>query len=306
MRPVFDRLGWQAKPNEDPTNADVRRTAIERSRRWGDPGVVAEARRRFAAAVAGTSPLDMDTRGIVLPIVAAYADAGDVRSDPRDGKSEPRRGRGAHRLRRARRGARSEAAATGARHRRSRPRCRRRPRRSATVSCSAAAGRNPQLAWAFYQAHEQQLVGPVSEFSRALSMTNLPGDVLARRAARPARSVRARALAAERGPRTSPAGWSVRASRSRCRTACVQPPTPTSPAAHAPQPPPPTIDPAGRPSAGSGPPLSPGARRRVERSRSARTTSHGRRTYVRLSHARPTTRTLRLRRLADAPGRRPR
>jgi hypothetical protein len=38
----------------------------------------------------------------------------------------------------------------------------------------AGAGYNPQIAWAFYQAHSDQLLGATSEFSRALSMTAVP------------------------------------------------------------------------------------------------------------------------------------
>jgi len=47
MRPVFDRLGWNAKPNETAPIQALRRTAIERLGGWGDPVVVAEARRRL-------------------------------------------------------------------------------------------------------------------------------------------------------------------------------------------------------------------------------------------------------------------
>jgi len=75
LRPVFDRLGWDAKPNETAPIQALRRTAIDRLGGWGDPVVVAEARRRFAAFLANRSSLSLDDQGTLLPIVAENADA---------------------------------------------------------------------------------------------------------------------------------------------------------------------------------------------------------------------------------------
>ncbi len=173
MRPAFDRVGWDAKPNEDPTTGDLRRVAIADLGAWGDPAVIAEAKRRFAAAVAGRSTLTMDDRESVLPIVGAYADQATFDQ--------------LHAMAKASRDEAEARADYGALANVRDPKLLAQaldiilspelPPQTAGIRnrlVLAAAGRNPQLVWSFYQAHEPQLVGAVSEFSRALSMTNLP------------------------------------------------------------------------------------------------------------------------------------
>jgi aminopeptidase N len=173
IRPVFDRLGWDATANEDPTTDDVRRAVIADLGAWGDPQVIAEARRRFAALVAGSRPMRDDERAVVLPIVAQYADQATFDR--------------LHALAKASRDESQARIAYGALANARDPKLLQQaldivispelPPQSAGYRSRivlGAAARNPQLVWAFYQAHEPQLTGPVSEFSRALSITNLP------------------------------------------------------------------------------------------------------------------------------------
>ncbi|HEX3550602.1 MAG TPA: M1 family metallopeptidase [Candidatus Elarobacter sp.] len=173
LRPVFDRLGWDAKAGEDPTTGDLRRTVIADLGAWGDRDVVAGANARFAALAAGRSSVDLDQRAVILPIVAAYADQATF--DRLHAMAKASRDESEARV--------DYGALVDARD----PKLLQQgleilispelPPQTAPIRnrlVLGAAGYHPQLVWAFYQAHEQQLVGPESEFSRALSMTNLP------------------------------------------------------------------------------------------------------------------------------------
>jgi aminopeptidase N len=173
MRPVFDRLGWDAKPNETAPIQALRRTAIERLGGWGDPVVVAEARRRFAAFLTDRSSLSLDDQGTVLPIIAANADAATFDQLHALAKS-----------------ARDEAQARvyyGALVAVRDPKLQQQaldiiispelPPQSAGIRSRlvlAAAGYNPDQVWRFYQTHSDELLGATSEFSRALSMSAVP------------------------------------------------------------------------------------------------------------------------------------
>jgi len=75
VRPVADRLGWQEMPDEAPGIRKLRRNVIGRLGAWGDPDIIAEARKRFDAFVADRSTLSPDDQEVVLQIVARYADA---------------------------------------------------------------------------------------------------------------------------------------------------------------------------------------------------------------------------------------
>jgi aminopeptidase N len=74
VHPLFDSLGWDAKPDDPPPVRNLRQTTLRALGQWGDPGVIAEARRRFAAFVADRSTLAPDEQGVVLGIVGTYAD----------------------------------------------------------------------------------------------------------------------------------------------------------------------------------------------------------------------------------------
>jgi aminopeptidase N len=75
LRPPFEQLGWAAKPDETPDVQDLRQTLIRELGSLGDPGIIEEARKRFAAFVKDHSSIAPDYQGSILKIVAQYADA---------------------------------------------------------------------------------------------------------------------------------------------------------------------------------------------------------------------------------------
>jgi aminopeptidase N len=75
LKPVADRLGWDAKPDETPGIRNLRHTVLGDLGSWGDPAAVAEARKRFAAFAADRKTLGADDQGVVLGIVARGADS---------------------------------------------------------------------------------------------------------------------------------------------------------------------------------------------------------------------------------------
>jgi aminopeptidase N len=75
IKPVADRLGWDAKPDDSPVTQELRRSLIADLGAWGDPGVVAEAQKRFTAFLADPASLKPDDQSTVLNIVAINADA---------------------------------------------------------------------------------------------------------------------------------------------------------------------------------------------------------------------------------------
>src|SRR4029077_4910290 len=74
IKPVADRLGWNAKADETPDLQNLRRTVIQNLGVWGDAGVIAEARRRFAAFVKDRSAVTPDDQPMILTIVGLRAD----------------------------------------------------------------------------------------------------------------------------------------------------------------------------------------------------------------------------------------
>ncbi|HEY8052530.1 MAG TPA: M1 family metallopeptidase [Steroidobacteraceae bacterium] len=74
IKPVADRLGWDAKANETPDLQNLRRTVIQNLGVWGDAGVIAEARRRFAAFVKDRSVITPDDQPMILTIVGLHSD----------------------------------------------------------------------------------------------------------------------------------------------------------------------------------------------------------------------------------------
>jgi len=75
IKPVANQLGWDAKADETPAIQKLRRTVLGDLGTWGDPEVIAEARKRFAAFVADRGSIRPDDQGIILSIVARNADA---------------------------------------------------------------------------------------------------------------------------------------------------------------------------------------------------------------------------------------
>ncbi len=75
VRPVYEKLGWQAKASETPGIQRLRRTVIGALGAWGDQAIIAEARRRFAEFVKDRNSMRPDEQAVVLSIVAREADA---------------------------------------------------------------------------------------------------------------------------------------------------------------------------------------------------------------------------------------
>jgi aminopeptidase N len=74
IAPMAVRLGWDAREGETPDVQELRRALLADLGAWGDPQVLAEARRRFAAFVADQHAIKPDDQGLLLGIVMQYAD----------------------------------------------------------------------------------------------------------------------------------------------------------------------------------------------------------------------------------------
>ena len=75
VRPHFERLGWDARPEEKPLDAKLRAELITQLGAFGDPKVIAEAQRRFRLFVGKGTPLAGDLRRAVLGIAGREANA---------------------------------------------------------------------------------------------------------------------------------------------------------------------------------------------------------------------------------------
>jgi aminopeptidase N len=75
LRPAFERLGWDARPDDTPGVQRLRRTLIGDLGIWGEPAVIDEARKRFSAFVIDHNAITPDYRAVIFSVVAHYADA---------------------------------------------------------------------------------------------------------------------------------------------------------------------------------------------------------------------------------------
>jgi aminopeptidase N len=75
LAPAYARLGKNPKPGETPDLRRLRRMLFGDLGLWGDPAVLAEARLRFAAFEEDHKSIAPDDQGVMLAIVAHYADA---------------------------------------------------------------------------------------------------------------------------------------------------------------------------------------------------------------------------------------
>ena len=73
LRPVFDRLGWDAREGEDSTTKQLRSQLIGVLSLMEDPDIIREARAREAASA--KAPMQGELREAVLSVVARHADA---------------------------------------------------------------------------------------------------------------------------------------------------------------------------------------------------------------------------------------
>ncbi|HTT97234.1 MAG TPA: M1 family metallopeptidase [Rhizomicrobium sp.] len=75
LDPLFAKVGWDAVAGESQNTALLRETLLDALSQFDDPGVIAEARKRFAAYLRDPSHITPDTRRSMLEIVALHADA---------------------------------------------------------------------------------------------------------------------------------------------------------------------------------------------------------------------------------------
>jgi aminopeptidase N len=80
LKPAFEQLGWNAKPNETVAVRRLRRHVIRQLGILEDPAITEEAGRRFAAFLSDHDSISPDDQGIILNIVAQNADAATFES----------------------------------------------------------------------------------------------------------------------------------------------------------------------------------------------------------------------------------
>ena len=173
IRPVFDALGWDAKPGDAPPLQTLRREVIADLGAWGDPAVIAEARRRFAAFTANRSSLAPDDQGVVMTIVAQNAEPGTFEQLHAVAKSARDEGE-VRRFYPALASVRDPDLAAQALEVIMSPEV---PPQAAAIReriVRQMAADNPQLAWRFYKAHSRELLASLSEFERVLDVANAP------------------------------------------------------------------------------------------------------------------------------------
>jgi aminopeptidase N len=74
MRPQLDRVGWEPRKTDGPTDLLLRSRVIASMGNMGDAGVAREAQARFAKFMANPRTLPADLRGPVLMIAGRYGD----------------------------------------------------------------------------------------------------------------------------------------------------------------------------------------------------------------------------------------
>ena len=73
LQPLARQLGWDARKDDSPGVLKLRRTVLGDLGWWGDPAVLAEARKRFAAFVKDRSAIPTDDQGMIAGVVASAA-----------------------------------------------------------------------------------------------------------------------------------------------------------------------------------------------------------------------------------------
>ena len=74
LRPTFDAVGWETKPDEKAATANLRASLITELGNLNDPKVVANCRGRFKAFLTNPESLAPDLRPAVFSVVGRYAD----------------------------------------------------------------------------------------------------------------------------------------------------------------------------------------------------------------------------------------
>jgi aminopeptidase N len=74
LRPTFDAVGWEAKPEEQSATGSLRASLIRALGNLNDPKIVAGCREGFKAFLANPESLSPDLRPAVFSVVGRYAD----------------------------------------------------------------------------------------------------------------------------------------------------------------------------------------------------------------------------------------
>jgi aminopeptidase N len=74
LRPTFDSVGWEAKPDQKAATANLRASLITALGKLNDPKIVASCRERFKVYLANPESLAPDLRPAVFSVVGRYAD----------------------------------------------------------------------------------------------------------------------------------------------------------------------------------------------------------------------------------------
>jgi aminopeptidase N len=74
LRPTFDALGWEAKPDEQPANENLRASLITALGNLDDPEIVESCREHFRAYLINPESLTPDLRPAVFSVIGRYAD----------------------------------------------------------------------------------------------------------------------------------------------------------------------------------------------------------------------------------------
>ena len=89
LAPEFAQVGWVARPGEAETVPPLREHLIGVLSVLGDPATIAEARRRYAAAVADPTAVPPALRKIIMTVVAEHADTTSWDSLRKMAQAEP-------------------------------------------------------------------------------------------------------------------------------------------------------------------------------------------------------------------------
>ncbi len=74
LRPTFDTVGWKAKPDEQPANANLRASLITALGNLNDPQIIAACRERFKDFLSNPESLAPNLRPAIFSVVGRYAD----------------------------------------------------------------------------------------------------------------------------------------------------------------------------------------------------------------------------------------
>jgi aminopeptidase N len=74
LRPTFDAVGWDVKPDDKPATANLRASLITALGNLDDPKIIATCRERFKAFLSNPESLAPDLRPAVFSVVGRYAD----------------------------------------------------------------------------------------------------------------------------------------------------------------------------------------------------------------------------------------